>query len=471
MGSFDALPLVELSQRMQAHAVSPVAVTDACVARIHAAEPGIHAYVRVLEDSAAAAARVAADELDGGKWRGPLHGVPVAVKDVFDLAGTPTTASSRVRADWLRNVDSAVVASLREAGAVIVGKTETHEFAYGGVTPASRNPWDVGRSPGGSSGGSAATVAAGGAWMATGTDTAGSIRIPAALCGIVGLKPTYGRVSRFGVTPLAWSLDHVGVLTRSVADAAASLQAIAGYDPRDVGSLPVAAPNFSAALGTGVAGVRVGVPDNYFFEHVDGEVLSAVRRACQRLESLGAVLVPVTIPMTAQFLGAEFAILMPEASAYHRRMLARTPDLYTREVRAQLEAGTRERAVDYVDAQRVRRMIQGAFQALFSKIDVLVGPTVPMTAPEPDAGVVEWSDGTVEPVALALVRLTVVADLTGQPALSIPCGFSRRGLPIGMQIIGRPRDEGTVLRIGDAYERSWPLDKPYPDPATLAHGA
>ncbi len=456
------LSLAELSGKLKTRELSPVEVTEACLARIDATEGRLHAYVRVLRESALAAARDAECDIADGRWKGPLHGVPVAVKDLYNLAGTATTASSKVRTHWVRDTDSAVVAKLKAAGAVIVGKTQTHEFAYGGVTPTTRNPWDVTRSPGGSSGGSAATVAAGGAFMATGTDTAGSIRIPAAMCGVVGLKPTYGRVSRFGVTPLSWGLDHAGVLTRTVADAAVCLQAIAGHDPRDPGSLPEAVPDFSAGLALGVAGMRVGVPKNYFREHVDAEVAAAVRAASDQLESLGAQPVEVDIPMPERMLPMEFAILMPEASAYHRRMLATTPELYTAEVRTLLEAGQQIAAVDYIQAQRVRELLRQAFRKVYEQVDVIVAPTVATPAIRPDAGSITWDDGTVEPAAETLIRLTVPANLTGLPALSLPCGFSIAGLPIGLQIIGRPLEEATVMRLGAAYEHATPWHDRHP---------
>lgn len=444
--------LLDLSRRLKAGELSSTEVTRACLARIEDTESELNAYVRITADMALAAAKQADMEIAAGAWRGPLHGVPVAVKDLYDAAGTPTTGSSKVRANWMRDADSVVVARLKEAGAVLMGKTHTHEFAFGGMTPQSRNPWDVRRTPGGSSGGSAASVAVGGVFMATGTDTAGSIRIPSAMCGTVGMKPTYGRVGRSGITSLSWGLDHAGPLTRTVADAAACLQVMAGYDACDPGALDEPVPDFSVGLGAGVKGLRVGVPTNYFFHHVDPEVETAVRRVYEQLEHLGTRLVEVEIPLSEEIVPVLFATVMPEASAYHRRLLRATPELYTEEVRRLLEVGNLVPAVDYIQAQRVRQCIKMRCREMYDDIDVLVTPTVPKTADLANAASVTWADGAQESLVFAYVRLTAFADVTGLPALSLPCGLSKEGLPIGVQIIGKPLDEATVLRAGAAFE-------------------
>jgi aspartyl-tRNA(Asn)/glutamyl-tRNA(Gln) amidotransferase subunit A len=446
------LSLVDLSRKIKAREVSPVDAVDACLERIVATEDRLNAYVLVLDEDARAAARKAEDEISRGEWKGPLHGMPVAVKDLFDLAGTATTSSSRQRTNWMASQDSAVVEILRNAGAIILGKTHTHEFAAGIMTPTTRNPWDIQRTPGGSSGGSGATVASGGAFMAIGTDTGGSIRIPASVCGIVGLKPTFGRVSRFGSTPLSWGLDHVGPLVRTVEDAAASLQILAGYDARDPGALHEPVPDFSENLDKGVKGLRVGVPRNYFFDHINPEVESAVRTALQKLESLGAELVEVTIPMAEMMGSMHFGILLPEASAYHRSMLRDTPHLYGEDVRTFLEAGELILATDYVRAQQMRNLLQQEFKKLYEKIDVMVAPSVPTTAVMADTESQTWADGTVEPMVAAYTRYATPVNLTGLPALSVTCGFSSEGLPIGMQVIGRPLAESTVLQVGAAYQ-------------------
>ncbi|MDN5862109.1 MAG: amidase [Salinisphaera sp.] len=458
------LSLTELGHELKARNLSPVEALEACLARIDATEGKLNAYVRVLSESARAEAERAEIDIANGNWKGPLHGVPVAIKDLCDIAGVATTSSSRVREHWMADADSAVVSCLRAAGATIVGKTHTHEFAYGVATPTTRNPWDPQRTPGGSSGGSGATVASGGAFMGVGTDTGGSIRIPSSLCGIVGMKPTFGRVSRVGITSLSWGLDHAGPLTRTVEDAAACLQAMAGHDPRDPGSLDEPVPDFSALLDQGVQGLRVGVPTNFFFDNVAPEVEAAVRAAHDRLASLGATLVDVAMPMADQIGPVEFAILMPEASAYHQQMLRETPELYNDDVRVLLEAGEMIPATDYIQAQRIRNQIQQAFRRLYEQIDVIVGPTV--TAPAVVAGTesLTWEDGSEEAMISVYARLPSLGNVTGLPAMNVPCGFTDQGLPIGMQVIGRPLDEATVFRVGAAYQAATDWHQRHPNP-------
>jgi aspartyl-tRNA(Asn)/glutamyl-tRNA(Gln) amidotransferase subunit A len=337
---------------------------------------------------------------------------------------------------------------------VMVGKTHTHEFAFGGITPTTRNPWDTGRIPGGSSGGSGAAVASGTCMVGMGSDTAGSIRIPAALCGTVGLKPTYGRASRRGVASLSWSLDHVGPLTRNVPDCALVLNAIAGYDRLDPATVDVPVPDYTDGLDDGIAGLRVGVPTNYFFEHVHPDVERSVRAAITVLEGLGAELREVTVPYADQILAAEWAIIMPEASSYHQRTLREVPGLYLEDTRVSLEAGELVLATDYIKALRLRTLMQQGWAAMFDDIDVLVTPGMPFAAPEVGATGTTWSDGVTEPITPALIRLTSPGNLTGQPVLSLPVGFDGAGLPLGMQVTGRPFDEATVLRVGMAYERA-----------------
>lgn len=448
------LTLTELAKKLRTREVSASETLDACLAQVRATEGQISAYVRVLEDDARAAAKQAEADIAAGHWKGPLHGVPIAVKDLYDIAGVPTTASSRQREQWIPKQDSAVVARLKAAGAVIVGKTHTHEFAYGAITPNSRNPWDLTRITGGSSGGSAATVAACGAFMAMGTDTGGSIRIPSSICGTAGIKPTFGRVSRAGVTSLSWALDHAGPIARSVEDLAISLQAIAGFDANDRGSLDAPVPDYRQDLHDGIKGLRVGVPVNFFFDRIDPEVASAVRAACKRLEALGAVLVQAEIPMAEQIIPVEFGIMLPEASAYHRQMLRETPERYTEDVRLLLELGELIPATDYIQAQRVRTLMQQAVAHMYEHIDVLVAPTLPIPAALASDQAKTWPDGVAEPLVMAYTRYTSFGDIMGLPTLNLPCGFTQGGLPIGMQIHGRPLDEKTVLRVGFAYEQA-----------------
>lgn len=440
------------AEALRRREVSAVELTRSCLDRIAEVDDRVGAFVVVLADAALEAAEQADEELGDGRSRGPLHGIPVAVKDLYDIAGVPTTSSSAVRADFVPSEDSAAVARLRDAGAVIVGKTHTHEFAYGCITPTTRNPWDLERVPGGSSGGSGAAVAAGECLLALGSDTGGSIRIPAALCGTVGLKPTFGRTSRFGVTSLSWSLDHVGPLTRTVRDAAAALAPLSGPDGRDPSTADVEVPDYLADLGRGVEGLVVGVPTNHYFDRVDREVEGAVRGAISGLEEQGARVVEVTLPYADQYMAVEFAIILPEASAYHQELLRSRGELYTEDVRLLLETGELVLATDYIKALRVRTSIQHGWRQVFDGIDVLAAPTLPATAVRCGEPTITWPDGSPEPVINAYVRLSCPANLTGLPALSVPCGVDGAGLPIGLQLIGRPFEEVTVLRVGEAHE-------------------
>lgn len=448
------LSLSEASALIATRSITPLELTESALARIDSAEGRIGAFVTVTADAALAAATTATAEIAGGSLRGPLHGIPVALKDLIDLAGVPTTASSAVREHHVPTADAAVVEALRRAGAVMVGKTHTHEFAYGGVTPTTRNPWDTTRMVGGSSGGSAAVVGYGGVAAALGTDTAGSIRIPASLCGVVGLKPTFGRVSRVGVASLAWSLDHVGPLTRTVRDAALVLTAIAGHDPRDPGSSRTPVPDLTQGLDDGVEGLRVGVPENYLTERIDPETEHAVQAAVRRLEGLGAVVEPVRVPHAERFGAVITGIMMPEASSYHRRMLRETPELYTEEVRSLLEVGGTILATDYIDSLRFRQLMTAAWRDAMQAVDVVVAPTVFTTALPADDPVYRWPDGRVETASVGYGRLAIPANLFGLPTVQVPCGFSEGGLPIGLQIMGRPFDERTVLTVGRSVEQS-----------------
>ncbi|KOV85214.1 amidase [Nocardia sp. NRRL S-836] len=435
------LSLAAASRALHARELSPVELLDSVLTRLAEVEPRLNAYVTVTADRARAAARLAEREIAAGEFRGPLHGIPVGLKDVIDVAGLPTTGSSRVRADHRADTDSVVAARLADAGAVLVGKTHTHEFAYGLITPQTGNARVAGRIAGGSSGGSAVAVAAGTATFALGTDTGGSIRVPAALNGVVGLKPTYDLVPRDGVVPLSWSLDHVGPLTRTVEDAALVLPALTGGAP--------------ATVDGELAGLRVGVPRNYYFEHVDPEVEAAVRRAVERLASLGARLVDVEVPMTRYVKAVQWGLMVPEATAYHERTLRTVPELYAADVRVLLEAGELLPAGDHLRARRARTLMRREWLRMFEEVDVLAAPAVPLTAVPAGQETITWPDGTVESVPDAYVRLSAPANITGVPALTVPAGTDRAGLPIGLQLLGRPREEPLLLRTGHAWERSF----------------
>ncbi|MEM7546209.1 MAG: amidase [Pseudomonadota bacterium] len=452
MADLTDLPLRDVAARIKSGEVSPVAVTEACLERAAATEPRLNAFSNLMPESALEEARRAEAEISAGNWRGALHGIPVGIKELYDIAGTPTTSSSEVRANWMAPSDSASVAQLRAAGAVILGKTHTHEFAYGIVTPKSRNPWGADHSPGGSSGGSGASVAAGSTFMSMGSDTGGSIRIPAAVCGTVGLKPTFGRCSRAGVTSLAWSLDHVGPLTRTVGDAAVCLNALAGYDPRDPGSIDIPAEDYTTALGMDIKGMRVGVPTNYYFDAIDPEVETAVRAAIDQLATEGAIISEVEIPYAAQIMAVEFAICLPEASEYHRQMLRADPDLYNEDVRTFLECGEMVPATKYIQALRVRQLMQREWARIYDDIDVMIAPSVPAAA-APTGTESMHLGGQDIPLSAVYVGLSAPANITGLPAIAVPCGFTEAGLPVSFQAIGRPFAESDIIRVADAYQR------------------
>jgi aspartyl-tRNA(Asn)/glutamyl-tRNA(Gln) amidotransferase subunit A len=460
-----ALGIAELQTLLRAKHVSPLEVTDAYLQRIERLDSRLNTYIRVLPEPARAEARRAEAEITNGRWRGPLHGVPLGIKDLFDVAGLPNTMGSKILQDNVPSQDATVVARLKAAGAIILGKHNLHEFAFG-ITSENphygvvRNPWDTARVPGGSSGGTAAAVAAGLCVAGIGSDTGASIRAPASFCGVVGLKPTYGRVSRAGALPLAWSLDHAGPIARSVADSAVMLQAIAGADPHDAASSSAAVPDFSADLQRGVDGLRIGVPREYFFDLVDPEVDRLVRSAIGALEGLGARAQEVSLPHVAHAQVAGNVIMSSEAAAWHATWLRERPEDYGQDVLQRICGGLLVRATEYLHAQQMRSLIQMDFAEAYRSVDVIIGPTVPLLAPE--IGRTFEPDGpfNVAPRAIAN-RATVPCNLTGAPAISVPCGFSD-DLPVGLQLMAAPFAEPLLLRVAAAYESAteWHAQRP-----------
>ncbi len=434
--------------------VSAAELTEAALDRARRLTE-LNAFITVLEDRARKQARQRDEELARGQDRGPLHGIPVALKDVFCTKGIRTTCGSRIFADYVPDRDAAVVERLEAAGAVLIGKTNMHELAFGITSSnphfgAVRNPWDLQRIPGGSSGGSGAAVAAGMVFMAMGSDTGGSIRIPAAFCGTVGLKPTFGRVSRYGVMPLDFTLDHMGPLTRCVRDAAITLWAIAGHDPRDDTSSRRPVEPYVPPREVSLAGVRIGLPENFYFERVDPEAAAAVHRMARLAESLGAHIVPVRVPDIAAMNTVGRIIVQAEAAALMERYANRR-EHFGADVRALLDQGRLLPATDYINAQRLRRLMRSQFQGVFGAADCLLTPTTPSAAPRIGQSTVEF-DGGEEDVRLASTRLVRAVNVVGLPALSLPCGFDRQGLPLGLQIIGRPFEEAFLFRVAAALE-------------------
>jgi aspartyl-tRNA(Asn)/glutamyl-tRNA(Gln) amidotransferase subunit A len=451
--------MTDLRQMIATKAVSPVDVVRVYLDRITALDAGLKSYITICADGALAAAQAAEAALMSGAPLGPLHGVPYALKDLYDTAGIATTGGSKILAGRVPGADATVVRRLREAGAVLLGKLNMVEFAYGpeGLNPHyghARNPWDraTQRLTGGSSSGSGAAVAAALAPGALGSDTGGSIRIPASLCGITGLKPTYGRVSRSGVLPLAWSMDHVGPMTRSAADAALMLTAMAGYDPADASTSVLPVPDYRVALTGDVKGLRVGLLRGFFSDGATPVVRAAVEQAARTLAGAGAVVGEVTLATMAHTAPAALAIVGAEALAYHADTVRTRPADYDPDVLRRLKVAAYVTGRHYVRAQQVRALVRADVDAALAQHDVLLAPSTPLVAPAVHERQVTLGDGPSN-VRAALIRFTQPFNLSGHPACSVPCGFTPDGLPIGMQIVGRPFDEATVLRAADAFQR------------------
>ncbi len=448
-----ALTIVEAAHAFRARELSPVELTRACLERIEALDGRLNAFITVLPERALAEAKEAEGRLARGEPRGPLDGIPFALKDLYETAGIRTTAGAKILADYVPQRDATCVRRLNEAGAVLLGKTNMHEWAFGGTTAVSHfgpchNPWDLERIPGGSSGGSAAALAAALCLGSLGSDTGGSIRMPASLCGIVGLKPTYGRVSKQGVIPLGESMDHAGPMARTVEDTALILQAIAGLDPDDPTTVDRPVPDYSASLTGDIRGLRVGVPHQDTLSGVEEAVLGGIEEALRTLATLGATVVEVPAPWLLKAVVIWPTIVGPEAAQYHRQNLEQRPQDFAEQVRNRLLAGRNLLAVDYLRGLDVQRRIKEDVARLFADIDLLVTPTTPFTA----TLIAEELAATGRESRIH--RFTAPFDVTGQPAISLPCGFDGRGLPIGLQLAGRPWEEETVLRAAHAYEQA-----------------
>ena len=442
----------DLVQRFRRRDVSPVEVTEECLHHIGKLNSGLNAFITVMPESALADARRAEAEIVRGEWRGPLHGIPVALKDLIDTAGVRTTAASALYKSRIPEVDAEVVRRLRQAGAVIIGKNNLHELAYGASSLISyfgdvHNPWDLGRITGGSSGGSAAAVAAGLACAAIGTDTAGSIREPAALCGCVGIKPTFGRVPSRGVIPLSLSLDHIGPLAASVTDVAIVLQAIAGYDAADITTAEVPVADCVSGLKEGVKTLRVGVPRAYFYDDLDPEVASAMDHALDGIKTLVSEIKEVELEVPT-----DRTLQMAEAYAYHAENAAKTPELYLPETLRRIRTGENVSAAEYIQRRRELDGDRRSIRQVFAGVDVLVTPTTPM--PAPAIADLKANPDDLRPAELRLLRNTRPFNVWGLPAISLPCGFTQGGLPIGLQIAGPHWREDLVLRLAYAYEQA-----------------
>ncbi|MDE2765351.1 MAG: amidase [Chloroflexota bacterium] len=451
------LTIAQASSAIRGGELSPVELAQAHLARIERLNPRLNAYVLVTAERALAEARAAEAEIASRGRRGPMHGVPFALKDLYDTAGIVTAGGTKVLAERVPERDATVTRRLREAGAVLLGKTNTHEAAYGVTTDnphfgRTHNPWSAERIPGGSSGGSGAAVAARMAPMAMGTDTGGSIRDPATLNGVVGLKPTFGRVSKAGVLPLSWRNDHAGPLTHTVEDTAIVLEAIAGYDPDDAATVPVPVPSYTGQLGGDVRALRVGVARAFFFDHLHDGVRAALEEAINVVRGLGCAVRDVRVDGMEAGAGYLHHMVLADAQEIYAPFLPERLGDFGPDVAAHLATPPPDgvalaramRGADEVSAE-LRRTLEG--------VDALITPTLPIPAPRFGEDVVAYG-GVEEPTLFALSRCTIPFNLSGLPALSVPCGFTAEGLPVGMQIVARPFDEATALRLGHAYQQA-----------------
>ena len=461
------LSVAEAATELVARRLSPVELTQAYLDRITEINPLINAYITVTADRALDQAKQAEAEIVRGNYKGPLHGIPIGLKDLFDTKGIRTTAGSKIMAERVPTEDGQVVSLLNHAGAILLGKLNMHEFAFGitNVNPhygPARNSWNKDRITGGSSGGSGTATAAGLCAAALGSDTGGSIRIPACFCGIVGLKPTYGRVSKRGVMPLSWSLDHVGPMTRTVEDAALMLQVIAGYDTEDPGSTDIAVPNYSAEMAKGIKGMRIAVLRGSYVLPMDADIENAFEESIKILKGLGAIVTdPVELPYIEDTLSANITIISSEAATVHQTEMDGRPHDYGEDVLARLSIGRDHPATAYITARNTQRQMRVQLMDSLANYDALMLPMMPLGAPSIGQNDV-LVGGKVLDVRAAVTRYTQPFNLTGFPAISVPCGFTDDALPIGFQLAAKPFEESALLRIAHAYERAteWHKQRP-----------
>ncbi|MDP6493955.1 MAG: amidase [Dehalococcoidia bacterium] len=460
------LTVSQLGQHIQRRDISPVEVAEAYICRIDALEPQLNAFITRLDEHALREAREAQKEILGGNYRGPFHGIPVGLKDLFWTKDIRTTSGSLIDSEFVPTADSAVASQMKVAGAYCIGKLHMTEFAFDGTSlnryygPA-RNPWDLARMAGGSSSGPGAAVASGQVPIAMGTDTGGSVRVPAALCGITGLKPTFGLISRYGVTPLSWSMDHVGPMTRTVRDAALALNMLAGYDSRDPDSVQIAPQDYLEELGRDIRRIRIGIPQDFIWEVVAPEVEEAFRGATVQLESLGSLIRETSFPDMGLINAAGSVVQTSEAATIHRSRVLALGQHFDPAIRRRIESGLFIPAEAYLHAQQVRAKLKEGLLKAMEDADLLATPTTAIAAPEigQERATMQGQD---VPIREALLRITRVFSTVGLPAISVPCGFTKGGLPVGLQLVGKPFSESLLLRAAHAYQEStdWHLRRP-----------
>ncbi|WP_078553495.1 Asp-tRNA(Asn)/Glu-tRNA(Gln) amidotransferase GatCAB subunit A [Bacillus alkalicellulosilyticus] len=457
MTNLHTLTASELGPLYKHNHISPVEVTKEIINRIEKVNPVINAYITTVPEVALAQAKKAEQEMISGNYKGPLHGIPIGIKDNFDTKGIRTTVGSKLLSENIPSETAFTVKKLMDAGGIMLGKLSMHEFG-GGLTNTNpvyghvRNPWNINHVPGGSSGGSGAALAAGMATLATGTDTFGSIRVPASMCGVYGLKPTYGLISTTGVAPLAWSLDHPGPMARSVSDLALMLQYMTGHDPEDPASLKVPSPQYSQTLNQGIQGLKVGIP-TAFLEGLDPEVSKLFNQAVNTLKNLGAEVKEIKIPELSLASFASYVVTTGEASAYHYEWLQTKSEQYAPDVRIFFQAGAVTTSPQYVRAQQIRRELIKAIKNAFQEVDVLVGPSVPITTPRFSEN---WDEQNLE-ITRKSMPFTAPPALSGIPSLAVPMGLCSCGVPVGMQFMGNHLSEQLLLQVASAWEQTDPL--------------
>ncbi|WP_350302165.1 amidase [Peribacillus frigoritolerans] len=456
----------ELAPLIAKRDVSSLELTKAVLDHAESLNETVNAYISFTRKQAEETAQQADNEIASGNYRGMYHGIPMAIKDNLYFKNEVTTMASKIHQDFVPDFDATIISKLREAGVVFTGKLNMHEYAWGITTNnpyfgACRNPWDLEKIPGGSSGGSGAAIAADMCVATLGTDTAGSIRIPSSACGIIGLKPTHGRVSKYGCFPLSWSLDHIGPMTKTVKDAAGLLEIIAGYDKNDPTSVKAPVGNYTEKLNGDVKNLVIGVNEEYFFKNVDYEVEKLVRAGIQSLVDQGAKVEEVSIPSLKYAEYAEMITILTEAATIHHPNLLKRPEDFGADIRLLFELGEIPSGVDYLQAQQLRRQIKLDFQKAFEKVDVLIAPTLPIIAPNIGDDYADLNGAKVDLID-HIIRFTGPGNLTGLPALTVPCGL-KNGMPVGLQIMGAAMNEETVLNVGYALEKTNPLQGKKPE--------
>jgi aspartyl-tRNA(Asn)/glutamyl-tRNA(Gln) amidotransferase subunit A len=457
----------QLARLIRKKEISPLDVIKAYFSRIEALEPTLNSFITLMSEQAMNDARKAEKEIQKGRYLGPLHGIPFGLKDLYYVKGLRNTSGSKIFDRFIPDFDSTIVLRLKAAGAILLGKLNLHPFAYG-VTGENEeyghmhNPWNPALITGGSSGGSASAVASGECALAMGSDTGGSIRIPSAFCGLVGFKPTYGRISRYGMTALAWSQDHSGPMAQTVEDCASAMNAIAGYDSNDPTSANLPVPDFTKALTGHVKGLRIGVVKEFIEAPIESQVKECVLKAIDKLKELGASISEISWPLYRYAMAIASTIQMAEATAYHSRLIRENASKIYPPVRLRLEAGIFISATDYIQAQRARLLFYRQSLDLFKGVDVLAGPTAPVTAFPIGKTSLKIGNQNLNVVSL-LTQYTRPFNLNGFPTITVPCGFSNDGLPIGLQLVGRPFNEETVLQVAHAYEQAteWHTRRPF----------